>query len=108
MSAFASNYDIDNATFDVVSPRPGDIRVGPAAEPRVGALYFQKDDICWTPDRRTTIWVVIEVTTGKIKIQPNAGGANRARWQRSIRNVPLTVFKEEYKYWDQQRQCPPR
>jgi hypothetical protein len=107
MSALSSGFEGAELFYRVVSPAPGDLR-----DPYVGACYRQKADICWLPDRGTTIWVVTNVKTsiGKediITLQPNAGESNRPRWQRPSRRVLGSILRTEYKPCAQQRQYPP-
>ena len=72
MSALSSGFEGAEAFYKVKSPVPGDLN-----DPFVGACYRQKKDICWTPDRATTIWVVTSVSGDNITIQPNGGGSGR-------------------------------
>lgn len=103
MSALSSGFEGAENFYRVVEPVPGDLR----REPFVGACYFQKSDICWIPDRGTTIWVVTKIDGDIVTIQPNAGGPNRARWQRPLRRVSVQVLRTEYRFCANQRQYPP-
>ena len=106
MSALSSGFEGAELFYKVVPPAQGDLR-----DPFVGACYRQKADICWTPDRGTTIWVVtkIEVNTYDtiVTIQPNAGESNRPKWQRPLRRLSISVLRIEYKPCARQRQYPP-
>ena len=103
MSALSSGFEGAEEFYRVISPVPGDL----LNEPFVGACYRQKHDICWIPDRGSTIWIVVKIQGDTITIQPNAGGSNRPRWERPLRKLPSSIFRTEYVKCLQQRQYPP-
>lgn len=102
MSALSSGFEGAEEFYQVIPPKIGDLR-----DPFIGACYRQKNDICWLPDRASTIWVVTKIDGSRITLQPNAGESNRARWQRPLRSMPISVLKSEYQICKQQRQYPP-
>ena len=103
MSALSSGSFVGAENFyRVIPPVPGDL-----GDPFVGACYRQKKDICWSPDRGTTIWVITDIQGDIITIQPNAGESNRARWQRPLRRLPNEILNTEYRFCRAQRQYPP-
>jgi hypothetical protein len=102
MSALSSGFEGAENFYRVVPPVPGDLR-----EPFIGACYRQKADICWFPDRGTTIWIVTKIQEDIITIQPNTGESNRPRWQRPLRRLPASVLRTEYRPCLNQRQYPP-
>lgn len=103
MSALSSGFEGAEESYRVVPPIRGDLH----DDPYVGACYRQRAGICWIPDRGTTIWVITNIQGDQITLQPNAGGSNRARWQRQPRRLTLSVLKTEYIKCPAQRQYPP-
>lgn len=102
MSALSSGFEGAEAFYKVVPPKTADLR-----DSSVGVCYRQRSDICWLPDRGTTIWMITKIENGIAVLQPNTGDSNRPRWQRQQRRVPLEILKTEYKACSQQRQYPP-
>lgn len=73
-----------------------------------GSCYIQLNDICWYPERASTIWTIVDSNNQFVTIQANTGGPNKARRLNNIiRNIPIKIFKSRYKYYTHQRQLPP-